>query len=52
MCIGHDNIFQKTRKAISELYYTNNKLILKSNIYFDLNPCQFDDIMIKSTKLY
>ena len=27
-----------------ELYYTNNKLILKFNIYFDLSPCQFNDM--------
>ena len=27
-----------------ELYYTNNKLISKLNIYFDLSPSQFNDI--------
>ena len=25
------------------LYYTNNKLISKLNIYFDVNPSQFND---------
>ncbi len=34
-----------------ELYYTNNKLISKLDIYFDLSPSQFNDIMIKYTKL-
>ena len=29
-----------------ELYYTNNKLISKLNIYFDLSHSQFNDIMI------
>ncbi len=29
-----------------ELYYTNIKLILKLEIYFDVNPYQFNDIMI------
>ena len=31
-----------------ELYYTNNKLISKLIIYFDVNPCQFNDIMNKN----
>ncbi len=26
-----------------ELYYTNNKLISKWNIYFDVSPSQFND---------
>ncbi len=26
-----------------EIYYTSSKLILKSNIYFDVNPAQFND---------
>ncbi len=34
-----------------ELYYTNNKLISKLNIYFDVNPSQFNDIMILFTHL-
>ncbi len=29
-----------------ELYFTHNKLISKLNIYFDLSPSQFNDIMI------
>ena len=28
-----------------ELYYTKNKLISKSKIYFYLNPCQFNNII-------
>ncbi len=28
-----------------ELFYTNNKLISKLNIYFDLSTSQFNDIM-------
>ena len=33
-----------------ELQYTNNKLISKLNIYFDLSPSQFNDISIKLLK--
>ncbi len=29
-----------------ELYYTNNKLISKLNIYIDVSPSQFNDIRI------
>ena len=33
-----------------ELYYTNNKLISKLNIYFDLSPSQYNDIKIRIRK--
>ena len=33
-----------------ELYYTNNKLISKLNIYFDVNPSQFNDKIITKIK--
>ena len=29
-----------------KLYYTNNKLISKLNIYFEVNLSQFNDIII------
>ncbi len=29
-----------------ELYYTNDKLISKLNIYFHVNPSQFNDIIL------
>ena len=40
-------LIENLRKMEKELYYTNNKLISKLNIYFDANPSQFNNIMIK-----
>ncbi len=35
--------FKNVKTMEKELYYTNNKLISKLNIYFDLSPSQFND---------
>ncbi len=43
-------MYENLKTMEKELYYTNNKLISKLNIYFDVNPSQFNDIMIKNSK--